>query len=148
MKKGLDELLLVIVNEILDKEGVKRGLRMRVEEIDAGVFASPVVTTEVIKTPIQEGDLRENTGMLVDVKVREVADGLLNKIMIKLHIDDRREVLISGKEVYESEILEGDVKGGRLGRERRRLFEEKADILSKAVKTAIESIIKGGGYAI
>ena len=49
--------------------------------------------------------MKENTGMQIDMKVRETVNKLLNRVMVRLHINERREVLIKNQRVHEAEIL-------------------------------------------
>lgn len=141
-KIELNDLLKVMMNEILGAEGSEK-LKLRVEEVDAGIFVSPVVAIEFIKSPMYKEDVKENTGMLIDMKVREAVKGLLNRVMIKLHINERREVLIKNQGVHEVEILKSDLEGVKLREERERILEEKSHQISKAVKVAIERIMSG-----
>jgi hypothetical protein len=148
-KIELNDLLIEMVNEVLEEEG--KGLRLRVEEVDASIFV-PTVTAadEVIKSPAYKEDVKENTSLLVDMKVREVAKGLLNGVLIKLHINERREVWIKNHGVHEAEILESDLnsssseieKGIGIGKETEKMLEEKSHQISGAVKAAIERMMR------
>ncbi|MGB2841574.1 MAG: hypothetical protein WBC40_03715 [Halobacteriota archaeon] len=141
-KIELNDLLKEMINEILGAEGSEK-LKLRVEEVDAGIFVSPAVAIEFIKAPMYKEDVKENTGMLIDMKVREAVKGLLNRVMIKLHINERREVLIKNQGVHEVEILKSDLEGVKLREERERILKEKSHQISKAVKVAIERIMSG-----
>ena len=140
-KAGLNELLRVIMNGILEVEKGK-GLKLRVEEVDTGIFVSPVAAAEVMKSPARREDIKENTGMLIDMKVKEVVKGLLNRLVIRAHINERREVLIKNKGVHEAELLESDLKGIKIGEEKEKMLEEKANRISEAVKEALERIMR------
>ena len=140
-KAGLNELLRVIMNGILEVEKGK-GLKLRVEEVDTGIFVSPVAAAEVMKSPAHREDIKENTGMLIDMKVKEVVKGLLNRLVIRAHINERREVLIKNKGVHEAELLESDLKGIKIGEEKEKMLEEKANRISEAVKEALERIMR------
>jgi len=146
-KIELNELLIEMVNEVLEEEG--KGLRLRVEEVDAGVFVPSVTAAaEVIKSPAYKEDVKENTGLLVDMKVREVAKGLLNGVLIKLDINERREVWIKNHGVHEAEILESDLKssgiekGIGIGEKAEKMLEEKSHQIAEAVKAALERMMK------
>lgn len=143
-KIELNGLLMEMVNEVLEEEG--KGLRLRVEEVDAGIIVCPDSTAEVIKSPAHKEDVKENTSLLIDMKVREVAKGLLNRVMIKLHINERREVWIKNHAVHEAEILESDLNSSGIeigiGEEREKMLEEKSHQISEAVKAALERIMR------
>lgn len=140
-KIELNDLLMEIVNGILGEEGSEK-LKLRVEEVDAGIFVSPVAATELIKSPAHMEDVKENTGMLIDMKVRDVVRGLLNRMLIRLHINERREVLIKNQGVHEAEILESDLEDVKLRKEREKILEEKSNTMSEAVKVAFERIMR------
>lgn len=76
-KIELNSLLMEMANEVLEEVG--KGLRLRVEEVDAGIIISPDSPAEVIRSPAYKEDVKENTSLLMDTKVREVARGLLNR---------------------------------------------------------------------
>ncbi len=69
-KAGLNNALKEIVNGIL--EGEEGSEKLRVEEVEIGIFVSPVVNVELIKSPAYKEDVKEYTGMLIDMKVRGV----------------------------------------------------------------------------
>lgn len=137
----LNAVLRETMNNILEAHG-SESLKLRVEEVDAGIFVSPVAETELIKSPVYKGDVKENTGMLIDMKVREVVEGLLNRVMIRLHINERGEVLIKNHGVHEAEILESDLEDVKLRKERERILKEKSHQMSKVVKVALERIMR------
>jgi len=141
-KAGLNDLLKEITNGILEEEKWKVP-RLRVEEVDTGIFVSPVAAVELMKSPARKEDMKENTGLLVDMKVREVVKGLLNRLVIRVHINERREVLIKNKRVHEAEILDSDLKGIKIGKEREKMLEEKSNRISEAVKAALERLMRG-----
>ena len=134
----LNDLLKELMNGILEEDN--ENPKLQVEEVDTGIFVSPAEATELIRAPVAKGDVRANTGMLVEMKVREV-EGLLNRVLIRLHINDRREVEIRNRGVHEAEILKSDTVDVKLKEERERLLEEKSSIMSRAVKVALERII-------
>ena len=136
----LNDLLMEIVNEVLEEEG--EGLKLlRVEEVDVGILICPDGTLEVIKSPVYKDDVRENTGMLIDMRVREVVKGLLNRVLIRLHINERREVVIKNKGVQEAEILDIEFKDIELRKELEKILEGKSNTTSEAVKVALERIM-------
>ncbi len=136
----LNDLLMEIVNEVLEEEG--EGLKLlRVEEVDVGILICPDGTLEVIKSPVYKDDVRENTGMLIDMRVREVVKGLLNRVLIRLHINERREVVIKNKGVQEAEILDSEFKDIELRKELEKILEGKSNTTSEAVKVALERIM-------
>jgi len=136
-KVELNYLLKGIMNEILEE-----GTRLRVEEVDAGIFVPPTEAAEFIKSYPYAEDIKENAGMLINMKVREIEEGLLNMVMIRLQINERRRVLIKSKEVQETEILNSDLKGGELGEERERILEQKSNKIAEVVKTSLEWIMR------
>ncbi len=140
-KAGLNDALKEIMNDSLEEESEK--LKLRVEEVDAGIFVSPVAAAELIKSPAYREDVKENTGWLIDMKVREVVKGLLNRVMVRLHINERREVLIKNKGVHEAEILESDLEEDKLKKEREKMFEKKSNVMSEVVKVAIKRVMSG-----
>nr|QNO52780.1 hypothetical protein HGGDFBBL_00012 [Methanosarcinales archaeon ANME-1 ERB6] len=136
-KIELNYLLKGIMNEILEE-----GTGLQVEEVDAGIFVSPTETTEFIKSYPYVEDIKENTGMLIDMKVKEIANKLLNRVMIRLQVNERKRVLIESKEVHEAEILNSDLEEGELGEEREKILLQKATKIAEAVKIALEWIIR------
>lgn len=136
-KIELNYLLKGIMNEILEE-----GTGLRVEEVDAGIFVSPTETTEFIKSYPYVEDIKGNTGMLIDMKVKEIANKLLNRVMIRLQINERKRVLIESKEVHEAEILNSDLEEGELGEEREKTLLQKATKIAEAVKIALEWIMR------
>ena len=115
-KVDLSILLMEMANEVLEEEG--KGLRLRVEEVNAGIIVCPDSSAEVIKSPAYKEDIKENTSLLIDTKVREIMKGLLNRVLIKLHINERKEVLIKSRGVHEAEILESDLNSsGKISEE-------------------------------
>lgn len=141
-KAGLNNLLKEITNGILEEEEGKR-FKLRVEEVDTGIFVSPIAAVEVMKSPAYKEDMKENTGMLIDMKVKEVVKGLLDRLVIRVQINERREVLIKNKGVHEAEILESDLKGIKIEKEREKILEEKSNRISEVVKAALERIMSG-----
>ncbi len=144
----VDDVLKEMVNAILEdeKEKMEEGkgkLKLQVEEVDTGIFFSPVTATELIKSPAHMEDLKENTGMLIDMKVREVVRGLLTRVVMISHINERKEVLIKNHGVHEAEILKTDLEDAKLKEEREKILEEKSNMMSKAVKAALERIMRG-----
>ncbi len=125
------------MNEILAD-----GAELRVEEVDTGILVSPSEPTEFMKPYPYVEDVEENTEMLIDMKVKEIATELLNRVMIRLQINERERVLIKSKEVQEAEILNSDLKGGELGEEKEKMLMQKANKTAKMVKTALEWIIR------
>ena len=136
----LNDLLKELMNGILEEDN--ENPKLRVEEVDTGIFVSPAEATELIRAPVAKGDVKANTGMLVEMEVREV-EGLLNRVLIRLHINDRKEVEIRNRGVHEAEILKSDTVDAKLKEERERLLEEKSSIMSRAVKVALERIMSG-----
>ncbi len=117
-KRGVEKAELTgklreIMNGIIEGEG-SENLKLRVEEVDTGIFISPVAAVELIKSPAYKEDAKENTGMLIDMKVREGVKGLLNRVLIMLHINERRKEVIKNKGVHEAEILESDLEDVKL----------------------------------
>ncbi len=142
-KAGLNNALKEIMNGILEGEEGTEKLKLQVEEMDTGIFVSPVVAVELIKSPAYKEDVKENTGMLIDMKVREVVKGLLSRMLMRLHINERREVVIKNKGVHEAEILESDLNDFKPRKECEEILEEKTNKVSKAVKAALERIMEG-----
>ena len=136
-KIELNYLLKGLLNEILEE-----GTGLRVEEVDAGIFVSPTGVTEYIKSYPYAEDIEENTGMLINVKVRETANELLNRVMIRLQINERMRVLIKSKDVQEVEILNSDLEEGELGEEREKMLEQKTNRIAEAVKASLEWIMR------
>ncbi|GAI86073.1 unnamed protein product, partial [marine sediment metagenome] len=123
-------------------EILEEGTGLQVEEVDAGIFVSPTEITEYIKSYPYAEDVEENTGMLINVKVREIANELLNRVMIRLQINERMRVLIKSKEVQEVEILNSDLEEGELGEEREKMLEQKTNKIAEAVKASLEWIMR------
>ncbi len=141
-KAGLNNELKEIMNGILEGEEGTEKLKLRVDKVETGIFVSPVVAVELIKSPAYKEDVKENTGMLIDMKVREVVKGLLSRMLMRLHINERREVVIKNKGVHEAEILESDLNDFKLRKECEEILEEKTNRVSKAVKVALERIMR------
>jgi len=135
-KAELNEVFKEMVNAILENK-----LKLQVEEVDTGIFISSVASVEHMKSPAHKGDIKENTGMLVDMKVRDVVKGLLNRLVIRVYIDERGKVLIKNKGIHEAELLESDLKRIKL-KEMEKLLEEKSNKISEAVKAALERIMR------
>ncbi len=140
-KGDLNNILKDLMNGILEEEASSYNLKLLVEAVDTGIFVSPGATMELIKSPVTKDDVRENIGMLIEMKVREVMGGLLNRVLIRLHINARREVEIRNRGVHEAEILEGDVEDNRLREDRVQILEEKSTVMSRTVKLALERIM-------
>ncbi|MGB2841233.1 MAG: winged helix-turn-helix domain-containing protein [Halobacteriota archaeon] len=136
-KIELNYLLKGLLNEILEE-----GTGLRVEEVDAGIFVSPTEITEYIKSYPYAEDIEENMGMLINVKVKEIANELLNRVMIRLQINERMRVLIKSKDVQEVEILNSDLEEGELGEEREKMLEQKTNRIAEAVKASLEWIMR------
>ena len=136
-KIELNYLLKGLLNEILEE-----GTGLRVEEVDAGIFVSPTEITEYIKSYPYAEDVEENMGMLINVKVREIANELLNRVMIRLQINERMRVLIKSKDVQEVEILNSDLEEGELREEREKMLEQKTNRIAEAVKASLEWIMR------
>lgn len=136
-KAGLNDALKEIMNGILEEGNEK----LRVEEVDTGIFVCPIVNVEHIKSPAYKEDLKKNTGMLVDIKVREVIDGLLNGVLMWLHINGRREVEIKRRAIDEVEIRESDLNDSKLRKDWDKIQEEKTNKVSRVVKVALEQIM-------
>ena len=138
----LNNELKEIMKGILEGEEGSEKLKLRVEEVDTGIFVSPVVAVELIKSPAYKEDVKENTGMLIDIKVREVVKGLSNRVLIKLHVNERRKVVIKNKGIHEAEILKSDLKDFKLRKECEKILEEKTNKISKMVKVSLERIMR------
>jgi len=136
-KIELNYLLKEIMNEILEE-----GTGLRVEEVDTGILVSPIESPEFIKSYPYAEDVRENTGMSINMKVKEITSELLNRVMIRLQINERKRVLIKSKEVQEAEILNSDLEEGELGEEREKMLVQKANRIAKVVKIALEWIMR------
>lgn len=136
-KIELNYLLKGLLNEILEE-----GTGLRVEEVDAGIFVSPTGIAEYIKSYPYAEDVEENMGMLINVKVREIANELLNRVMIRLQINERMRVLIKSKDVQEVEILNSDLEEGELREEREKMLEQKTNRIAEAVKASLEWIMR------
>ncbi len=141
---GLNDILKDLMNGILEEEAGNENLKLLVEAVDTGIFVSPGATMELIKSPITREDVRENIGMLIEMKVREVMGGLLNRILIRLHISASREVEIRNRGVHEAEILGDDVEDSSLKEDRVRILEEKSTVMSRTVKLALERLMSTG----
>lgn len=140
-KGELNDVLSEILNRILEEEEGNEKLKLRVEKVDTGIFVSPIAGAELIKSPVYKEDVKENTGMLIDMKVREVVKGLLNRVLIRLHINERREVLIKNHGVHEAEILDSDLEDIKLRKEREEILKAKSHQMSEAVRVALERIM-------
>jgi len=136
-KIELNYLLKGLLNEILEE-----GTGLRVEEVDAGIFVSPTGIAEYIKSYPYAEDVEENMGMLINVKVKEIANELLNRVMIRLQINERMRVLIKSKDVQEVEILNSDLEEGELREEREKMLEQKTNRIAEAVKASLEWIMR------
>ncbi len=136
-KVELNYLLKGILNEILEE-----GTGLRVEDVEVGIFVSPTATTEFIESYPYAEDIKENMGMLINMKVREVVNGLLHRVMIRLQINERKRVLIKSKEVQETEILNSDLEEGELVEERKKILVQKTNRIAEAVKIALEWIMR------
>jgi hypothetical protein len=139
MNEKVDEKLKRMVNEIL--AGEKTQSKFHIESLDIGMFVSPMATHELIKSPIDMEDLKENTGILVDLNVMEVTRGLLNRVMVRLHVDARKKIMIKNHGTHEAEIERCDVNEEHLTDETKNLLYEKSRTTAEAVKRALDRIM-------
>ncbi len=137
----LNNLLKELMNCILEEEVDNNNLKLLVEAVDTGIFVSSGATTELIKSLVRKDEVREDIGMLIEMNVREVMEGLLNNVLIRLHINASREVKIDNSGVHEAEILENDIEDNKLKEARVRILEDKTTVISGTVKLALERLM-------
>ncbi len=136
-RERADEKLRKMINEMLRNQSQ---VRLHVDEIDVGLFVSPAATTELIKTPVYVDEIKENIGMLIDLKVREDTTGLSNKVVMRMCIDEDGKVKIRNSNVHEAEIMEEDVHDGKLSNDREEILSRKEEICSRVVMEAMNAI--------
>lgn len=154
-KAGLCAVLEGIINGILDSGGgAAEKPTLRVEEVDMGVLVYPddmlegdqegVIeeTVEEIAYPVYKEDLVVDAHLLADIIVRDVAHGLFSNVLIRLHINERREVVVQNKEVYEAEVLASEIMTVKQREECEATLEAESMMISDTLKVALEQIMR------
>ncbi len=151
-KADFNEQLKRLINNALKSREGNDTVRLCVEDIDAGVLIypddvfedSPDDILEDIAYPVYKEDLTVDATLLIDLLVREDVRGLLSKMLVRLCINEDREVVIKNKVIYESEILARDLQSSEAKRACEKILSEKANMMSEVVRVALEQIMDKG----
>ncbi len=122
---------------------------LQVDDLDIGLidypddlFAdSPDEVLEDLVYPVYQEDLTVNASLLAEVYVKETKRGLMSKMLVRFHINERAEVEILNGEIYETEILVSDIVTPNRRRACEQLMKERAHLVSVALKTAIMQLM-------
>jgi hypothetical protein len=142
-----------LVNATLDAEEKNTKFALRVEEVDIGIFIhhderlADFLEEEGVGDlvyPVYKEDLTVDASLLAELIVREITGGSLSKVMVRIYINEDREVEIKNRVIYETEIVGRELKTAKQRKAVEKMLEEKANVLTAVVKGAIERITRGG----
>ncbi len=150
-KADFNSTLRGIMNATLDSEEGNRKLTLCVEDLDMGIFIYPddrladfleVECLGDLVYPVYTDDLTVDASLLAELRVREDAGGLLSKVLMRLYINEKREVEIKNKTIYETEILGREITTVKQRKACEEMLEEKTNILADVLKRALERIMR------
>jgi hypothetical protein len=149
-KADFNAVLREIMNETLELEEGNGKLTLYVEEVDMGIFIYPDNQLMdfpddclgYLAYPVYKEDLTEDASLLVEILVNDVAGGLLSKMLMRLHLNENREVEIKNKTIYETEILGRDLKTVKQRKACEEMLKEKTNMLARVLKGALELIMR------
>ena len=149
-KTDFNSMLQGMMNAVFEAEGGNGKLALRVEDLDMGVFLYPdarlvdFLEEEYLGDlvyPVYPEDLTVDAFLLAEMLVREGAGGLISKVLMRLHINENREVEIKNKTIYETEIVGRDITSVTQRKAVEEMLEEKTNVLAAVLKGALERII-------
>jgi hypothetical protein len=149
-KADFNSLLQEIMNTTLESEKGNGKLTLCVEDVEMGIFIYPddvLVDSSYydlgdLVYPVYTEDLTVDASLLAELIVREDAGRLLSKMLMRIHINEKREVEIKSRAIYETEILERDFKTLEQRKAVEEMLEEKTNVLAAVLKGALERIMK------
>jgi hypothetical protein len=149
-KADFNSALRGIMNATFEAEGGNGKLTLRVEDLDMGIFAYPddmlvdscYYDLGDLVYPVYTEDLTVDASLLAELLVREDAGGLISKVLMRLHINENREVEIKNKAIYETEIVGRDITTARQRKAVEEMLEERANVLAAVLKGALERLMK------
>lgn len=150
-KADFNEVLRELLTAALESAKGSEKFKLHVEDAEAGLVIynediladCPENLLEDIVYPVYQEDLKEDAILLVDMDVRDVVQGLLSKMLIRVYINDNREVEIKHNTIYEAEVSARDLADVKLRGACEELLEEKANVISKVLKAAIVQMMDG-----
>lgn len=149
-KADFNSLLQEIMNTTLASEKGNGKLTLCVEDVDMGIFIYPddvLVDSSYydlgdLVYPVYTEDLTVDASLLAELIVREDARGLLSKMLMRIYINEKREVEIKNRAIYETEIVGRDITTARQRKAVEEMLEEKTNVLAEVMKGALERIMK------
>ncbi len=138
------------MNATFEAEGGNGKLTLRVEDLDMGIFVYPddmlvdscYYDLGDLVYPVYTEDLTVDASLLAELLVREDAGGLISKVLMRLHINENREVEIKNKAIYETEIVGRDITSVTQRKAVEEMLEERANVLAAVLKGALERLMK------
>lgn len=149
-KADFNRVLQGMMNAVFEAQGGNGKLTLCVEDLDMGIFLYPddrlvdFIEEEYagdLVYPVYTEDLAVDASLLAEMLVREDAGGLISKVLMRLHINENREVEIKNKAIYETEILGRDITSATQRKAVEEMLEEKTNVLAAVLKGALERII-------
>jgi len=149
-KADFNSLLQEIMNTTLESEKGNGKLTLCVEDVDMGIFIYPddvLVDSSYydlgdLVYPVYTEDLTVDASLLAELIVREDTGGLLSKMLMRIYINEKREVEIKNRAIYETEISERDLKTLEQRKAVEEMLEDKTNVLAEVMKGALERIMK------
>jgi hypothetical protein len=149
-KADFNSVLRGIMNETLESEEGCGKHTLCVEDIDMGIFVYPddmfadslYYGSGDLVYPVYTDDLTVDASLLAELIVREDAGGLLSKVLMRVYINENREVEIKNKAIYETEIVGRDITTARQRKAVEEMLEEKTNVLADVFKGALERLMK------
>lgn len=149
-KADFNNVLRGIMNETLGSEEGCGNHTLCVEDIDMGIFVYPddmfvdslYHGSGDLVYPVYTSDLTVDASLLAELMVREDAGGLLSKVLMRVYINENREVEIKNKAIYETEIVGRDITTARQRKAVEEMLEEKTNVLAAVLKGALERLMK------
>ena len=149
-KADFNSVVRGIMNATFEAEGGNGKLTLCVEDLDMGIFVYPddmlvdsfYYDLGDLVYPVYTEDLTVDASLLAELLVREDAGGLISKVLMRLHINENREVEIKNKAIYETEIVGRDITSVTQRKAVEEMLEEKTNVLADVLKGALERIIR------
>lgn len=149
-KADFNSVVRGIMNATFQSEEGKGKLALFVEDVDMGIFVYPddllvdscYYDLGDLVYPVYSEDLTVDASLLAELIVREDAGGLLSKVLMRLYINENREVEIKNKAIYETEILGREITTVEQKKAIEEMLEEKTNALAIVLKGALERIMR------